>query len=63
MQGFVTERDFEQVEEAFPGICRFYRALIVKPRTFLELVWLYSGDENACKTERPPLRDDYWRDR
>jgi hypothetical protein len=41
MQGFITERDLSQAEEAFPGICEFFAALVAKPRTFLELVALF----------------------
>ena len=41
MSGFITERNFEEAEAAFPGIVAFYRALGRKPRTFLELVQLY----------------------
>jgi hypothetical protein len=38
MVGVITERDLEQAEECFPGISRFFESLVVKPRTFLELV-------------------------
>ena len=38
MRGFITEANFDECEEAFPGIVDFYRRLVVKPRTFLELV-------------------------
>ena len=41
MVGFITERDLEQAEEAFPGILRFFDSLPRKPRTFLELVGLF----------------------
>jgi hypothetical protein len=41
MVGFITERDLEQAEEAFPGINRFFDSLSRKPRTFLELVRLF----------------------
>ena len=41
MAGFITERDLEQAEEAFPGIVRFFESLSRKPRTFLELVSKY----------------------
>jgi hypothetical protein len=39
--GFITELDFDAAEKNFPGIARFYRSLVRKPRTFLELVWAY----------------------
>jgi hypothetical protein len=38
MLGFITERDLQQAEEAFPGITGFFESLSPKPRTFLELV-------------------------
>jgi hypothetical protein len=41
MSGFITERNFDECEEAFPGIAAFYRQLIQKPRTFLELVFAF----------------------
>ena len=41
MRGLITEQDFEEAEVAFPGIARFYADLPLKPRTFLELSWLY----------------------
>lgn len=41
MGGLITERDFAEAEAAFPGIVHFYAALSRKPRTFLDLVWLY----------------------
>jgi hypothetical protein len=45
MRGYITEKDFEACEREFPGIVSFYRALSVKPRTFLELVYVY---ERRC---------------
>jgi hypothetical protein len=41
MQGFITERDLTQADEAFPGIARFFESLPRKPRTFLDLVTLF----------------------
>jgi hypothetical protein len=41
MVGFITERDLEEAEEAFPGILGFFRSLSRKPRTFLDLVSLF----------------------
>jgi hypothetical protein len=38
MRGFITEKNFDECEEAFPGIVAFYQRLAAKPRTFLELV-------------------------
>jgi hypothetical protein len=39
--GFITERDFDQAEEAFPGIVTFYEHCGRKPSTFLDLVWQF----------------------
>jgi hypothetical protein len=47
LHGFITERDLAAIEEAFPGIWRFYSELTEKPCTFLELVWRF-----ACDTGR-----------
>ena len=41
MVGYITERNLQQADEAFPGIVAFFEALSPKPRTFLELVSLY----------------------
>jgi hypothetical protein len=38
MRGYITEANFDECEQAFPGIVEFYRCLTVKPGTFLELV-------------------------
>jgi hypothetical protein len=46
MRGYITEKDFEACEQEFPGIVSFYRALSEKPRTFLELVYVY---ERRCQ--------------
>ena len=52
MVGFITERNLEEAEEAFPGICCFWESLTTKPRTFLELVRLF---ERWCQpVEAPP---------
>jgi hypothetical protein len=50
MVGFITERDLDAAEEAFPGIVRFFQSLPRKPRTFLDLVsqferWAQPGRE------------------
>jgi hypothetical protein len=49
MLGFITERDLEQAEEAFPGITGFFESMTRKPRTFLELV---SRFEHWCEPEQ-----------
>jgi hypothetical protein len=41
MAGFITERDLDEAEVAFPGILRFYESLPRKPRTFLDLMALF----------------------
>jgi hypothetical protein len=51
MQGLITERDFETAERWFPGIRRFYRALVEKPATFLELVWKYEHRSERSSSE------------
>jgi hypothetical protein len=53
MSGFITERNFEDAEAAFPGIVRFYRELPMKPRTFLDLMRLYleCDDSSLLMTE------------
>ncbi len=48
MRGFITEIDFEKVEQAFPGIVRYYRELKDKPATFLELVWGFQSRDGGC---------------
>jgi hypothetical protein len=59
MQGLITERHFDAAEKWFPGIRRFYAALVHKPATFLELVWEYEKElgrlsgkvrERACES-------------
>jgi hypothetical protein len=47
MRGYITEKDFEACEQEFPGIVSFYRALTVKPRTFLELVYVFERRSNT----------------
>jgi hypothetical protein len=54
MLGFITERDLDQADEAFPGIRSFFDSLSRKPRTFLDLVSLF---EHWCDREAAePLR-------
>jgi hypothetical protein len=48
MRGLITEKDFEKVDECFPGIVRYYRELQDKPATFLELLWGYLHDRQRC---------------
>jgi hypothetical protein len=52
MVGFITERDLDQAEEAFPGITAYFEALTTRPRTFLELV---SQFEHWGEAESLPL--------
>jgi hypothetical protein len=57
VRGFITESQFEQAEEEFPGICALYRACEVKPKTFLELVVRYlramAAPKSTPKSTRP----------
>jgi hypothetical protein len=48
MRGFITEKDFDTVDECFPGIVRYYRELKDKPTTFLELLWGFTHRECGC---------------
>jgi hypothetical protein len=48
--GRITEAHLDDAERTFPGICRLYRTMAVKPATFLQLVWHY---ETACARRRP----------
>ncbi len=41
MRGFITTRNLDEAEDAFPGIRRLYGGLRPKPRTFLDLMRLY----------------------
>jgi hypothetical protein len=52
MRGCITEKDFAQCEDAFPGIVRFYEQLVEKPRTFLELVFAYERRAVASSSRR-----------
>jgi hypothetical protein len=47
MSGMVTEKDFAVADRVFPGIVRFFESLERKPKTFLELVWLFLNAEAA----------------
>jgi len=44
MRGFITDRDLSECEKNFPGICRFYRDMRVKPATFLQLLWAFQAE-------------------
>jgi hypothetical protein len=44
VQGLITELHFAAAEELFPGIASFYALLTRKPRTFLELLWLFESE-------------------
>jgi hypothetical protein len=41
VQGRITECELPLAEKSFPGISEMYGALEEKPRTFLQLVWMY----------------------
>jgi hypothetical protein len=53
VQGRITERHLPLAEKSFPGICRFYDELPVKPVTFLQLVWAFEG---RCRSISKPIR-------
>ncbi len=54
LRGYVTELDFELVEQMFPGIVRYYRELKEKPLTFLELWWGFTHPGCAFRTATDP---------
>lgn len=62
MRGFITERNFDEVETEFPGIVALYGSLNVKPETFLDLlrVYLAESDHRGVAEDHPaavpPLR-------
>lgn len=41
MFGCITEKNWDEMEKAFPGIYKYYRRLSRKPKTFLELQWRF----------------------
>ncbi len=53
MRGYITETDFQECDEAFPGIVRYYRELKDKPKTFLELFWAYTHQGCGCPEPCP----------
>jgi hypothetical protein len=53
MLGYITETDFQECDEAFPGIARYYRELKDKPKTFLELFWAYTHRDCVCPEPCP----------
>jgi len=58
LQGFITEQNFDQAEEAFPGIATFYEHCRRKPSTFLDLVWQFGknlADRNDVLRAGMPL--------
>jgi hypothetical protein len=52
MVGYITERELERAEEAFPGIVRFLASLSAKPRTFLELVARFEQARERVEVRR-----------
>jgi len=46
VQGRITESQLPLAEKSFPGITEIYFKLEQKPKTFLQLVWIY---EAACE--------------
>ena len=57
LQGFITERDFNKAEEAFPGIATYYEHCRRKPATFLNLVWQFEKAHPGLVTAQASLRD------
>lgn len=43
LSGFVTDKDAREIEKNFPGIMNLYSHTEPKPKTFLELEWVYMG--------------------
>jgi hypothetical protein len=41
VRGRITEKHLALAELTFPGIGELYAAIVEKPATFLQLVWLY----------------------
>lgn len=59
LRGFITELDFDQAEEEFPGIISFYEHCRRKPITFLELLWQFE-DALAVRPityDQPSIRE------
>jgi len=56
--GRITEEHLDEAEKTFPGICRMYRRMSVKPRTFLQLVWHYETQSarERCVPRTPARR-------
>ncbi len=53
MRGFITDSDFDLIDQCFPGIKRYYRELQEKPKTFLELMWRFTlHEQERCKVPR-----------
>ena len=56
MKGFITEKNWEEVEEVFPQVHEFYSHLPKKPDTFLELLELYHSFDNSESPSNSSLR-------
>jgi len=42
MSGMITEKNWDEINEAYPGIEEFYESLAgERPNTFLELEWMF----------------------
>ena len=54
LRGFITERDFDEAEEVFPGIAAFYGHCLRRPGTFLDLVWQFENDLSVRPTAARP---------
>ncbi len=52
MLGLITEKDWEQINQTFPGIRAFYEKIGGrKPKTFLELQWLFLNQKRFSAAE------------
>jgi hypothetical protein len=49
--GLITLREGRVIERYFPGILALYQRLEPRPKTFLELVWLYCEKQGAGNGE------------
>ena len=45
LRGLITEAHFDQAENEFPGIKRFFESCAEKPLTFLSLVWQFEAGQ------------------
>ncbi len=46
MRGFITEKDWKNIDRIFPEVHRLYRCFLRKPQTFLELLEMCHSFDN-----------------